>query len=114
MNSTLELVDARPLWYVPLRSKAGCDDEVLGFRSTPVLSFDVPAPVIGIELGVDDDAFEGSVILDVENSVAVIEVVTELFVGRIVRRPIVPVSSQQPTGPPAFQSCDLRFPCLRD
>lgn len=76
-------------------SKTRGDDKILRLRSAAVRGLDGPAAFVGIELSIDHHAFKRSLALDIEDLVAVIEVVPQLFVGRIVGRPVVSVQVSQ-------------------
>lgn len=84
MKNTFELLDAWPVGHITFGSEAGCDDQVLGFRSSTIGRLDVPATFVRIELGSGYNTFKGSVALDVENIVAMIEVISEFFVCWII------------------------------
>ena len=91
MNYALELVDAWPVWDIPLCSESGTDDQIFSFRSPAVRSLDRPSTFVGVELCINDDAFEGGLALDVDDSVAGVKVVAEVMVVWVVVWPVVSI-----------------------
>lgn len=79
VDHALEQVDVLPLGHVALGREPGGDDQVFGFGGAAVGGFDVPAAFVGVELGFGYNAVEGGVALDVEDFVAVVEVLSELL-----------------------------------
>jgi len=77
---------------VAFGGKTGTNHKVLCLSSAAVRCLDGPAALFGVEMGVCHHTFERRLALDVEDFVAVVEVVSELFVARVVVRPVVPIS----------------------
>lgn len=89
MNDAFEFLDTGPVRDVAFGGEAGADDEVLGFGGATVCGLDVPASFLGVELGVNDNTFEGGLTFDVEDSVARVEVIAEIVIVGVVVRPVV-------------------------
>lgn len=89
VNNALEFVDAWPIWYIALRSEASADDQILGFCSAAVCSLDIPAPFIGVELRLGNNALESSVALDIQHSVTSIEIVPQVVIVGVIIWPVV-------------------------
>ena len=104
MHDTLELLNARPIGNVALRCKTSTDDQILRFGGASVCSVDMPAALIGVELGFGDDTLESGVGFDVQDLVTGVEVIAEIVVVGIIVRPIVSVYRQQ-----YFESEGLRY-----
>lgn len=75
-HEALELLDTRPVRNVSLCCETGRNHEVFGLASTAICSLDMPFASLSIKFGTDDHAFECRVTLDVQNFVAMVEVVS--------------------------------------
>ena len=89
MNGAFEFVDSGPIRDVSLGSKAGADDQILGFSSPAVRCLDVPTSFFSFELSIDNNTLKSCLTLDVENPIASIKIISQVVVIRVVVWPIV-------------------------
>lgn len=68
--------------------KSSAQDEILCFRGTTILSSNGPLASSSIKLSTDDNGIERAVLLDVENLVDVIKIISQILVRRVVGLPI--------------------------
>lgn len=99
MNDTFEIVYPRPIRDVSLGSKASTDYQILGLSSPAVRCLDVPTPFFSVELSIDNNTLKSRLTLDVENSIACVEVISQVVVIRVVVWPIVTSIRQLSTYP---------------
>ena len=83
-HEALEFLDTRPVRNVSLCCEAGRNDEVFRLASPAVCGLDMPFTSFGVEFRTNNHTFECRVTLDVQNFVAMIEVVSQLSVGGIL------------------------------
>lgn len=68
--------------------KAGSEDKVLSLCRATICSLDIPFPLLRIEVGFNYDGVESAVLLDTNYLVDMIEVITQVFVVRVVVGPV--------------------------
>lgn len=92
MDDSLKGVDAFVVGNVSLGGEAGCHYEVLALCKSPVFRLDVPFALRFLKLGIDNYTLERAVLLDVEDSVDMVEVGSKLLVVGVVcaPRPVLP------------------------
>ncbi len=97
MNDAFKFVDPRPIRDVSLGSKAGADDQILGFSSPAVRCLNVPTSFFGVELSTYNNTLKSCLALDVKNPIASIEIISQVVVIRVVVWPIMSGACQVST-----------------
>lgn len=87
MHFSLELLEPRPVWEVPLGSKTGATNEELCARNSAILSLDDPSRRGLVKVRVHNLGPEEDILLDIELFLDELEVLSELRVVWILLCP---------------------------
>lgn len=82
-----EFLDALPGWQVAFGGKTSGENQIPRFGCAAIGCLDVPTTFLRVESGASHDTLESGVALDVENFVAVVEIVAKFLVVGIVGGP---------------------------
>lgn len=87
VDDAFEGIETFEVGNVAFSGEAGSDDEVFGFCCAAIGCLDGPFPFGLVELGVDYNAFKGTVLLDFKHFVDMVEIVSQLLVVGVIGGP---------------------------